>query len=174
MEDSSQNPFASPITPQAKKPQIDRYRELIPLWIWLGITVVGSIAITPSDPISMLLVLLPSVASLWVGLGLVTTNSRVVQAVLIFLIIIPIAWLAMHIAIFYPWGGPLYVGVNFSLGTFAAWRLGNRRLKVISYFTVGFVIGSPMMCFGTIAGAIVATLLAVRTSEPPAEMADNI
>lgn len=174
MKHTPENPFASPETLQSRKPPSSVYRDLIPLWIWLGVSVVGSIAITPADPISMLMILLPSVISLWVGLALVTTTSRVIQVALFILIIAPIAWLAMPIVMFYPWGGPCYVGLNVSLGTYAAWCLGNRRLKVISYFTIGFLLGSIMMCFGTITGAVLATLLAVRTSETPSDIIDNV
>lgn len=173
MTDISENPFASPESSQDEHPQSSVYRDLIPLWTWLGVTVVGSVGITPADPVSMLLVLLPSVVSLWVGLGLVTSQSRILQAILLLLVVAPIAWLAMHIAVFYPWGGLLHVGMNVSLATFAAWRLGKRRLKVLTYFSIGFLLGSFLMCFGTIAGAVLGSLLAVRSGGPPVEVADD-
>ena len=172
MNQQPDNPFASPAMGQTEHPQSSVYHELIPLWVWLGVAVVASVVFTPSDPISMLFILLPSLILLWVGLGLVTAKSRIVQVPLLLLVIAPLILLAMYVGIFNTWTAAWYVAINTSLATFAAWRLGDRRWKVITYFTIGYLLGSLLLATGTIAGAIVATLMAVRQNKSPPETAD--
>lgn len=173
MKHTPENPFASPEILQSQKPRPSVYGGLIPLWIWLGMTSFLPIVVKLSDPISNILLLLANLLPLWIGWGLATTKSRILQVTLWLIVIVATAWLCTYFPSFVAAGGPFYVLLNVLLAAFAAWRLGERRLNVITSFSIGFVLGTPLICYGTMIGGVVASLLAVRSTGPRAEIADD-
>ena len=173
MDDKSNNPFASPQSSQTEKRHASVYRGLVPLWIWLGMTSFLPIVVKLSDPISNIFLLLANLVPLWIGWGLATTKSRILQAILCLIAIVATIWLCRYFPFFIAAGGAFYVFLNVLLAAFAAWRLGERRLNVMTSFSIGFVLGTPLICYGTMIGGVVASLLAARSTASRAGTAND-
>jgi MFS family permease len=161
MNDPSTNPYGLPpaavVDDEAVPPDI---HPLIPLWGWLAIAVATSFFGTPADPVSMLIALAYGLISFCVGAALASSLHIVVR---VLPLIVCATTFCLAIATDGPYRGVVaacYAAVSIGMGFWAYRGINNGRKRILSCFGAGYVVGSLLGPFGTIAGAVLGTLLA--------------
>lgn len=168
MNQPSANPYAPPSADASASAESSRDRQLIPLWIWLGVAVAISVLGTPADPISMLLALAYGLISFWVGAILSSPLNVIVRVIPGIIWIIPaIALAVMNVASYFMVVGLCYLVVSIVMGFWAWRRIRNRRLRIALCFSAGYVLGSVVGPLGTVAGAVIGAILAKRSLPKP-------
>lgn len=168
MNQTSPNPYAPPSTAHSVSAERPRGQQLFPLWIWLGVAVLASLLGTPPDPMSMIMALAYGLVSFWVGAILgssLTASVRIIPAVL--WCVPAIALTLLNSLYFFMVVWLCYLLVSIIIGFWAWRRISNGRLRIILYFSVGYVLGSVVGALGTVAGAVLGALLAKRSLAKP-------
>ncbi len=141
--------------------------QLLPLWLWLGIAVGVSFFCTPADPVTVLLAL--AFGMICFGLGCVV-GSHGHPVLRLFPLVLwgaVVVWLVLS-----DWGTYFVsVAVLYSLVSMvaAAWAfrsIEHGRIRILTSFCGGYVIGSFVGVLGTVAGAILGAFLAERSVRP--------
>lgn len=162
MDHQPANPYAPPDTAALATDSGSRDDQLRPLWIWLSSAIVLSLVGSPAELISIAMALAHGLVSFWVGVVLgssLNVTARVVLALLLFVLAITLLIMASMIVIV----GVCYLIVSILTGAWATRRLVRGRLRILSCFSLGYVLGSMMGPLGTVGGAVVGTLFAKRT-----------
>ena len=164
MDQSSLNPYAPPSADVAQPIAATSTNELIPLWIWLAIAVVTSFFATPADPISMLIALAFGLVCFCVGAVLGSSLHVVFRLLPLVLWIAPASWLAFSFGgPYFAIGAAVYGLSSVGIGVWTYRRIQHGRLRIISCFCIGYVLGSFVGALGTAAGAVIAVILARRS-----------
>jgi len=164
MDQQSENPYASPASDVSQRRVVSSNGELLPLWIWLAIAVIMSTCATPADPASMFIALAYGLVCLCVGAVLGSSLHLAPRALPLILWIVPAAWLALSFGNHYfAIGAAIYGAVSIWIGACACWRIQYGRLRILTCFCAGYVLGSVLGILGTVGGAVLAALLARRS-----------
>ncbi|MGM0488294.1 MAG: hypothetical protein ACQESR_16215 [Planctomycetota bacterium] len=168
MNQTSTNPYDPPSAAHSVSAERPRGQQLFPLWIWLGVAVLASFFGTPPDPISMIIALAYGLISFWVGAILGSSLKMSVRIIPAVLWCIPAIALALLNSLYFflvVW--LCYLMVSIIIGFWASRRINNGRLRIILYFSAGYVLGSVVGALGTVAGAVLGALLAKSSLAKP-------
>jgi MFS family permease len=164
MDQTSANPYVSPHADKIDPDTVQSTNRLLPLWIWLAFAAVTSFFGTPADPISML-------AALAYGLISFVVGAVLGSSLPVFLRVLPALlwaglglWLALSVSEpVYVAGHILYASVSIVIGAWTSRFIQRGRVRILAFFCTGYVLGSIVGIVGTVAGAVVATILAIRS-----------
>jgi len=173
MNELSENPYASPEADCPATTARTGENRLLPLWVWLGISVLASFFVAPADPTSMLIATVYGVVCFFFG-ALAGFHRRALFRVLILVIcLVPIAILVFLSAGADPTDIRLHVELCYGLasamfGFSASRNIKNGQVRIIACFCAGYLLGSIVGGLGTIAGAVLGVFLANRSLAKPA------
>ena len=161
---SSVNPYASPKAEFGTAVVSTRGHRLFPLWIWLGIAVVASWLGTPADPQSMFIALAYGLVSFCAGAILGSSLNIIVRVVPVIIVVVPVIYFVLPDGGYYAVVALCYVLACIPLGFWACRIIGSGRLRIISCFCAGYVLGTiAVPLLGTVVGAALGAILAKRS-----------
>ncbi len=151
--------------PDSKQDRAGKCAWLRPLWVWLVIAGVASIAGTPADPYSMLVGLAYGLICFWVGIVLATEVWLVLRIVPLVLFVAA----AVSLVIVAEWDFNLgvmlcYGVVSIAYGVRCYRAIRDRPLCTLTGFSLGYVLGIVAGPPGSIFGALLGVWLARRLS----------
>jgi hypothetical protein len=123
----------------------------MPLWIWLGMSVVTGFFGTPADPVSVLTFLSIGLVYFWAGAILASSLNiviRVLPAILCIVAAIPFVGVGFHGVVLLS-----YCAGSMLFGFWASRSIDTGRFRIIACFSAGYVLGCV---FGAVLGAILA------------------
>jgi len=135
--------------------------QLLPLWIWLGVAVAISFVGTPADPYSMMMALVYGLISFWVGIALGAPLNTIAR------VTIAITWGIPALALAFVGAPSHLIAVNIGylvlsiIFGFCVWRrIEHGRLRILLWFSAGYLLGMPIIGVGPVLGAVVGVVLA--------------
>lgn len=164
MNHSQANPYAAPNAEPTASSDNPPDRQMLVLWIWLGVAVAISFLGTPADPVSMLIALAYGLISFWVGAILGSSLNMIARVISAVIWIIPAVVFALAgVASYFLTVGIGYLVISIVMGFWTWRRINNGRLRIILFFSAGYVLGSVLGPPGTVGGAVLGGILAKKS-----------
>jgi len=179
MNEPSENPYASPTADCSTTVVSAGELRLLPLWVWLGFSVIGAFFGSPADPTSMLLALAYALLYFCVGAIAGSSLHSIIRALPVALSLVPLVTLAFLgaaealFAAIFTIAMLCYGLVNIAFGFWACRSLGYGRFRILSCFCAGYALGSVACGLGTILGAVLGAVLAKRSLEKSASALES-
>ncbi|RCS42120.1 hypothetical protein DTL42_20025 [Bremerella cremea] len=176
MSEPPVNPFASPEARvvAALVSQRMSLACLIPLWMWLPLSIAAAYFGTPADPISELIAMGINLLWLWIGTAIGALSYWPLRFATVLGLGLPLGVLTFLLGPYYlPAGAVIYILANLCLGALSWRSIPQGRLTILGGLSLGYVVGSILCLVGSLPLGIAGSLagyLAAQKSLPREEV----